>query len=209
MRVVIAATLALLATPAAAVVTGGALTGGTAFSNGGQFLAIAPPVAVGFNNFQDNNVRAFNEKQLVTLGSALAIDLGLNSATSIAAGTVVRSHFVNFDPLQGRRAVGTVSFSTPVLGLIWSRSGLIASNPILGAPGVTYNTPGNVGFEPGDLASFTGSTVSFDLSASNPGDSFRVVTAAVPEPATWAMLIAGFGLVGVMARRRQQRRIAA
>jgi hypothetical protein len=30
---------------------------------------------------------------------------------------------------------------------------------------------------------------------------------AVPEPATWAMLLAGFGLVGVSARRR--RRLAA
>jgi hypothetical protein len=26
---------------------------------------------------------------------------------------------------------------------------------------------------------------------------------AVPEPATWAMLLAGFGLVGVSARRRR------
>ena len=32
------------------------------------------------------------------------------------------------------------------------------------------------------------------------------VTAAVPEPATWAMMIGGFGLVGVAARRRAQRR---
>lgn len=28
-------------------------------------------------------------------------------------------------------------------------------------------------------------------------------TGAIPEPATWAMLIAGFGLVGAMARRRR------
>jgi hypothetical protein len=27
--------------------------------------------------------------------------------------------------------------------------------------------------------------------------------AAVPEPATWAMLIAGFGFVGAAARRRR------
>jgi hypothetical protein len=34
--------------------------------------------------------------------------------------------------------------------------------------------------------------------------------AGVPEPATWAMMIAGFGLVGVAARRRPQaRRVAA
>jgi len=32
---------------------------------------------------------------------------------------------------------------------------------------------------------------------------------AVPEPASWAMLIAGFGLTGAMARRRRARSLAA
>ncbi|QMW24568.1 PEPxxWA-CTERM sorting domain-containing protein [Sandaracinobacteroides saxicola] len=35
------------------------------------------------------------------------------------------------------------------------------------------------------------------------------LTAAVPEPATWAMLIAGFGLVGMAARRRGRASFAA
>jgi hypothetical protein len=34
-------------------------------------------------------------------------------------------------------------------------------------------------------------------------DNVLVTQAAVPEPATWAMLIAGFGLVGAAARRRR------
>ncbi|QMW21664.1 PEPxxWA-CTERM sorting domain-containing protein [Sandaracinobacteroides saxicola] len=34
-------------------------------------------------------------------------------------------------------------------------------------------------------------------------DNFSLAANAVPEPATWAMLIAGFGLVGVAMRRRK------
>ncbi len=47
-----------------------------------------------------------------------------------------------------------------------------------------------------------------------PGDSFSVrqvaryvPTSAVPEPATWAFMIAGFGLVGAAARRRRFDRV--
>ncbi len=37
------------------------------------------------------------------------------------------------------------------------------------------------------------------------GQGYRIdsITAGVPEPATWAMLIAGFGMVGLSARRRR------
>jgi hypothetical protein len=40
-------------------------------------------------------------------------------------------------------------------------------------------------------------------SATNSFEIDNLATAAIPEPATWAMLIAGFGLVGVAARRRK------
>jgi hypothetical protein len=36
----------------------------------------------------------------------------------------------------------------------------------------------------------------------NNGGAFSVEVSAVPEPANWALLIAGFGLVGAMQRRR-------
>jgi hypothetical protein len=38
---------------------------------------------------------------------------------------------------------------------------------------------------------------------SDNGGNFRLTISAVPEAATWAMLIAGFGMVGFAARRRK------
>lgn len=188
-----------MTTPALAAVTGGSLTGGTAFINGGSFQIIAPPATVGRDNFNNDNVRAFDERQRFTLSSALAVDAG----STIAAGRVVNSHAVNFDPRRGRTAIGTVVFNGPVLGIIWTRSKLMASN-FLGASGTTYLTPGNVGFETRqDSASFSGNTVSFRLTASSPGDTFRVIT-AVPEPSTWAMMLIGFGMISTALRRRHQ-----
>lgn len=199
---------ALLATPAAALVTGGALTGGSAPTNGGVFTIVANPsgLTVGNNNFQNNSVRAFNEAQGFTLLGALATDVG----GSVAAGTKINSHYLNFDPGPSRTVVGTATFDAPILGVIWSRSNLLNSH-FLGAAGVTYVNPTLVGFEANnDSASFLGNTVTFRLTASSPGDSWRVITAiaqgdptGVPEPSSWALLLAGFGLVGFSARRRR------
>jgi hypothetical protein len=190
---------AALAAPAAAVVSGGALTGGSAFSNGGVFQVVANPsgLTVGGDNFGNNNVRAFNEVQDFVLAGNLAV----NTGGPILAGTTIRSHYVNFDPAQQRGAIGTITFNGPILGIIWERRQLIDSH-FLGAAGVNYVNPTLVGFEDNDFATFSGNTVSYDLNASSPGDSFRVIT-GVPEPESWAMLIAGFGLVGWAARRRR------
>ena len=61
--------------------------------------------------------------------------------------------------------------------------------------------------------------VSFDLQGAavdrvvfaSSGNSFELdtVAAAVPEPASWVMLVAGFGLVGATSRRRQTAVVAA
>ena len=42
----------------------------------------------------------------------------------------------------------------------------------------------------------------------NDGVTFTVVTAPIPEPETYAMLLAGLGLMGLVARRRKQRATA-
>jgi hypothetical protein len=209
-KLTVVAAAALMAVPAAATVIGGSITGGTALTNGGVFQIIANPsgLTVGQDNFQNNDVRAFNEVQGFTLLSALTTDAG----GTIAAGTKINSHYINFDPGPSRTVMGFATFDTPVLGLIWTRANLMASH-YLGASGVTYLNPSAVGFEtPQDSSTFSGNTVFFSLRASSPGDSWRVITeagsgsgtgGAVPEPSSWAMLIAGFGLIGAVRRRRR------
>ena len=49
-----------------------------------------------------------------------------------------------------------------------------------------------------DIGSVSGDLLGFQKAPPMPTES-----GAVPEPATWAMLIAGFGLVGAVARRRR------
>lgn len=76
-------------------------------------------------------------------------------------------------------------------------------------------------YNPGAFASgFSGSalhglgTANFGLSfggadvaaIASSGHDYSILAGAVPEPASWAMLIAGFGLVGALQRRRQPRR---
>ncbi len=43
-----------------------------------------------------------------------------------------------------------------------------------------------------------------DFSNTNVNYAFRIVGNGVPEPAAWAMMLAGFGLVGGAMRRRQK-----
>ncbi len=57
---------------------------------------------------------------------------------------------------------------------------------------------------------FTGKVTSLLIEAGNTlgtGDTFRV--SAVPEPATWAMMLLGFGMVAGMARYRRRATVVA
>jgi len=77
------------------------------------------------------------------------------------------------------------------------------SNSLLGYDGIS-----NVGVTPIDYFSGINAPFSTDMGpvlitgASN-GTFSAAVSGAVPEPATWAMMIAGFGMTGAALRRRQ------
>jgi hypothetical protein len=58
------------------------------------------------------------------------------------------------------------------------------------------------------LGVFALSTTAQNSSPVRPFDNYRVTIAAIPEPATWAMMLAGFAAVGAAARRRSGQPLA-
>jgi hypothetical protein len=210
MSKIIAAGLAatLIATGANAAITGGTTVSGTAFDAGSVFVCCAAPAQVGLNRLESLNVFGWNEETAV-LADPLAVNwlASTGMAGVLAAGTKVHSFGIAFDPdgtpgLQPEVS-GFITFNRPVLAVITQNPELVASD-FLGKPATSFDSTPNRGLEEADFFSLSmdGLTLTYHFRARNPGDNIRVLT-AVPEPATWAMLIAGFGMVGFAARRRK------
>lgn len=132
----------------------------------------------------------------------LTQDIITNEGT-VPAGTRVSSYLVATSSADA----GSISFRTPVLAVIpadqspASTLGSAASG--LGQAEFNHASLSNLAMA--EKASFTmsGKALNYQLTnASNDPVIVRVITAAVPEPGTWAMFIAGFGLIGAQLRRR-------
>ncbi|MDB5680339.1 MAG: conserved rane protein of unknown function [Sphingomonas bacterium] len=129
----------------------------------------------------------------LTFDLGTVIQPGDRLLLGIAQGTKV-----NVDPTFSQGATG-------LLGWTLVSSSMVGQNvlPALGlsAPANFPAIPGATGFT-GPLAA---GTYSLWLQDSDQPVSYRfnLQTAAVPEPATWTMMIAGFGLLGGAMRRRQ------
>lgn len=207
-----------LATPAAATITGGVVTGGFSFDNGGTFVKLTPPFTesdpdntVGSNNFNDLNLYGFDEDQNIVLAAPLSVNVladglgGGGGAGQLAAGTTVASHYVFYDPAGSttRRQIATVTFDSDVLAILTSRANLEASD-FLANTGVTYLSPGLRGLEGPDTASISNfREIALDWSAGTPGDYIRVLTtfSPVPEPAPLAL----WAFAGLAWRARRRR----
>ncbi len=135
---------------------------------------------------------------------------GIATGTSILLSSVTATNGtpISFSSSFGN-FLGTIKFSELAEGPPNARVGL-------NALGVFTPTGSLSGFTAG-LADLTlGYTQTGDLTADSPqpaiSGSFTFsspsMTAAVPEPASWAMLITGFGMTGAVLRRRK-RAIAA
>jgi hypothetical protein len=222
-----AAAAALMAMPANAVIVSGVLTGGDMLTAGGVFQ-VTTLSNITVNTINSKNVIGINEQQNYTLTSALrvfninvtapATPSGTTGSILIASGTKVSSHLIFMDPTDsapasgggGNTVYGTVTFNAPILGYIYATTQRGGANfpttNYLGATGTSYGNLHGTLETVIDSLSFSGKTLTYAMTSSRDvGDYVRVITEdadPVPEPETWAMLLAGFGLVGGVARRR-------
>ncbi len=212
--------LLLAASPAAATVIGGAVTGGYSFDNGGVFVKLTVPFTesdpdntVGQNSLQSLNLFAFDEDQNIVLPAPLDVSQiadgmgGSAGEGTLAAGTTVASHYIAFDPAGSirRSQVGTVTFDSDILAVI-SSSALLTASDFLANTGVTYQAPGLRGLEGGDSVTITGlREVTVDWAANTPGDYVRVLTtfSPVPEPGPVALLACAAAAFAFRTRGRR------
>lgn len=176
----------------------------------GMTTQIGPPPAANPFGLNGPNAYAFNEQQGVFVPPT-PVNMLNNPGTSGAPVPgfftgLVDSHLIHFAPLifPGNNAIGSVTFSQPIVAVIWDQNLLDLSDPIVGAGGTAYPTFDPVrGMMAPSFLSVNVNVLHFDLWTTLAGtvdyEQVRVYTRHIPAPGAMALL----GLAGVIARRRR------
>ena len=171
----------------------------------------------------DDKLLAWDEVQNHTLTQALYVDRVFDETASfvstsgsgflIEAGTVVSSHYVQWDPNGQGSVTASINTDSNIFAFITSDSSL-ANSDFLGLPTLDYGDFNLRGLESGDGIFFNGNSVNIRWSANRPGDWARMVTAfspsapsAVPVPA--ALFMFAPALLGFMGLRRKAKATTA
>jgi len=152
----------------------------------------------------------------LTSGQAFQISADPNDLWS--AGPLPR--WSNADGLTGNRLATGTDESGEAAGVLigqdfgtWTQNGLTAPfgtlvgeiNGVFHVLGTSFN---GAAWDTGTLNLFYWDSNNFDNSGSISAD-VAAATGVVPEPASWAMMILGFGMAGATFRRRRQMAQAA
>ena len=168
-----------VASPAMAVVLGGEIVDQR---GNGKFVLLdtSTPFSVGADNFNTDNLYAFDEDQNIVLTEPIRVDFGGDNGI-IRQGETIASHYVFFDSIAGVQ-VGYVDFDAVILGVAATQWTMGATD-FLANTDVTYLNPELRGLEPGDYA-WIDPEDPFRLwvywAGSSPGDYIRVFTARSP-----------------------------
>jgi hypothetical protein len=186
----------------------------------------AQPTGFGYNNFKSTgNIGEYLMFSTATVGGSLAQDQ-LGTGYEVGAGSVLRAYLLSKLDFTGQFNVGIDVNDTGKAQTLESfyflnltdKTVLAAFSPGPGGTPLPALNNGT-GFPDYTLSGFNinrgdigpGDQVAFFArwSGANDGpESFFLVaapggTGAVPEPATWAMMILGFGAAGSVMRRRR------
>ncbi len=150
------------------------------------------------DNLGQSDFVAFVFDRAVNISSAVLTPF------SVSGNALDNDAWVSFGTLNGAYN-GVTPTALPLGSTIWST---LNTNPnaknVTGNLGAGYSTSLNTsGY--GNVWVIGASRAGYNV-IDNKVDGFKIgslnVTAAVPEPATWAMMILGFGMVGAAMRRR-------
>lgn len=198
----LSALAALTATHAQGAITG--VTGQTTWL-GSPPASCAPGALTGFT------ANAWDEQSGVG-SSALFVNMTNNPGTNLTAipGVIAGtfdSHFIHFEGIPGViNAQGTVTFSAPIVAVIFRNTTLDATDALLGAGGTFYPTGypfRGLSSNPPSSFSINANTLTFNLNSLAPTmeiDQIRVLTHHVPSPG--AATLAGLGALAAFRRRR-------
>lgn len=170
----------LAALPIRAEVVGGFIQAQSGF---GEFVKLSTDqsFAVGNDTFDDDNLYAFDEDQNITLPNDITVDIGGIDGI-IRKDTIVASHYVFFDSLQGTH-IGFVDFDAPVLGVAAMQNTMGATD-FLANTNVNYISTELRGLEQGDYVWIDEKDphrLWVYWAGSSPGDYIRVFTEKSPN----------------------------
>lgn len=179
------------------------------------FAADEPPSANGTFTAQGSSSQiaftSYDSKVPVGVGQVDVNSLFfIKEKTGTYESQSVQSWYIFFDPSCVAVVDANITFSSGILGIDRTSKELGLSTKDFGSGNAVYGLQRHTGLENRDstntyVLGTDATTLHIRWKAGDPGDHIRVYTVAhTPEPSTYALMVAGLGILGFVARRRSR-----